>query len=247
MKKSPLFSTDLVIIFELTRPPAQVVGLQVPVPVLLAYQSVVAVVAVAWRRHQGSAFHRHIDHLGHSQHHIHCAHFGLDHILLASWQPAHHNQDIQLLRPEETSEIWGLLPPSKKKRIFQKKNRFGEVVLSKTYRTKTGIRAENHFSINHSSESDYRMSPVTCRSLSFTCPVNRTTSSAPAGSFWLAPGRPAENYVDRTMCSWGSLIQIEVPSNIKASLSASACLWHPKNPDPSWLNRIGGRTIPSLG
>ena len=164
------------LIFKLTRPPAQVVALQVPVPVLLACQSVVAVVAVAWRRirrpldrRSGSAFHRHIDHLGHSQHHIHCARFGLDHILLASWQPVHHNQHIQLLRPEETSEAFY---HQQKEENFSEEKQIWWSCLSKPYRTKTGIRAENHFSINHSSESDYRMPPITCRSLSFTCPVN---------------------------------------------------------------------------
>ena len=238
------------LIFKLTRPPAQVVGLQVPVPVPLAYQSVVAVVAVAWRRirrpldrRSGSAFHRHIDHLGHSQHHIHCARFGLDHILLASWQPAHHNQHIQLLRPEETSEAF--YHQQKEENFSEEKQIWWSCFIKKH----TEQKLESELKIMFQSlpwiwlqDASYQMSIFIVHMSS-----ERTTSSAPAGSFWLAPGRPAENYVDRTMCSWGSLIQIEVPSNIKASLSASACLWHSKNPDPSWLNRIGGRTIPSLG
>ena len=92
--------------------------------------------------------------------------------IISCWpagQPVHHNQHIQLLRPEETSEAFY---HQQKEENFSEEKQIWWSCLSKPYRTKTGIRAENHFSINHSSESDYRMPPITCRSLSFTCPVN---------------------------------------------------------------------------
>lgn len=109
-------------------------------------------------------------------------------------------------------------------------------LLIKTYRTKWNPNWKSCF--NHSSESEYRMPPIMCRSLSFTCPVNELHPAHLLEALGLLLAvRPAENYVDRTVCSCGSLVQIEVPTNIKASLSASACLWHPLRiqTPPDWI------------